>query len=118
MRQITITIPGKIHPSLNALNRMHWAAKGKLKKEWETEIFWLVKAQGWRVPLKRAQVRITYYLGGNYRADKDNRTPKMIMDGLVKAGVLEDDNTRAVDLDWEIHPGKPRRTEIRVTEID
>jgi hypothetical protein len=33
----------------------------------------------------------------------------MIMDGLVKAGVLEDDNTRAVDLDWEIDPGKTKK---------
>ena len=117
MRQITIIIPGKIHPSLNALNRLHWAPLSKLKREWEEEIFWLAKAQGWRKPLKKAQVRIIYYLGGNYRYDKDNRTPKFIMDGLVKAGVIEDDNARVVDLDWEPDPGKPRRTEIRVMEV-
>ncbi|WP_371381442.1 hypothetical protein [Sporomusa aerivorans] len=44
-------------------------------------------------------------------------TPKWIMDGLVKSGVIRDDSTKVVDLDWSIGPvGVIGKTEIVITE--
>jgi len=61
-------------------------------------------------------VRITYYFAANRRRDKDNYTPKMLMDGLVKAGVLMDDSKDRIDLDWGFAQGSPERTEIVIEE--
>ena len=63
-------------------------------------------------------MRITFFFDLDRDRDKDNMAPKWIMDGLVKSGVIQDDNTKVVDLDWAISPGCAEwcRTEIVIWE--
>lgn len=117
-RRLEVIIPGRIHPSLNQLNRMYWTERAAEKQSWEVEIITLVEDAGWKSePLRRARVRIYYYCGDRRRRDKDNHNPKAIMDGLVMAGVLADDNAQDVHVDWQLLPDGPRRTEILIEEV-
>ena len=103
-----------IAPSLNDWHGMHWAAKAKVKKQWESLL--IVLLRGCK-RIERPVVRITYYPGIERSRDKDNYTPKFIMDGLKKSGVILDDNVKVVDLDWSIGPVvECGRTEICIWE--
>lgn len=64
----------------------------------------------------RVRVTVTYFFRGMRRRDFDNYTPKFILDGLVAAGVLEDDSQREVaSVTTEIERDDDRpRTEIRL----
>lgn len=111
--KLTITIYD-IPPSLNDWHGMHWAAKAEAKRQWEDMLKALLYS---RRRVERPVVRIMYYPDIERRRDKDNMTPKWIMDGLVKSGVIQDDNAKVVDLDWSIGPVvECGRTEIIITE--
>ena len=113
---IEITIPGKQHPSLNVWTNWHWAKKDREKKEWEKEIGWLCKKFD-EPQLENAMVEIIYYFDNKHRRDKDNYSPKFIMDSLTKAGIIADDNTDNIFLNWKIKYDKENpRTEIKIKE--
>lgn len=100
--RLMITI-NDVPPSLNVWHGMHWAKKAQEKRKWEELInSTLVWKRKRRQAYKRHIVRITFYFDIDRRRDKDNMTPKFLMDGLVKAGVIRDDNSKEVDLDWFI----------------
>lgn len=70
------------------------------------------------VPLNRAVVTISYYFKSKGRRDPDNYSGKMLLDPLVKEGVIVDDSFDAIEL--RIKKGgvdklNPR-TEIEITE--
>lgn len=110
-----VTLPG-VPPSLNRWTNLHWTVKCETKKDWEYLIRYTVNKIA---PFKKPIVRIIYYFNTNRRRDKDNYTPKFIMDGLVKAGVIKDDNINAVDLDWDIRIDKNgNRTEVFIKEAE
>lgn len=116
MEPIKIIVPGKQHPSLNKWSRWHWSKKNKVKKEWVEEIGWLCKKYN-EPKLTDAFVEIIYYFDNKHRRDKDNYTPKFIMDSLTKAGIIADDNTDNVFLNWKIKYDKENpRTVIRVED--
>jgi hypothetical protein len=108
-----------VPPSLNVWDKWHYMKKAEVKKQWEELIGALLSG---KKRIKRAFdkpiVRITFYYNIDRDRDKDNMAPKWIMDGLVKAGVLKDDNSKEVDLDWCVDPGiwEWCRTEIVVWE--
>lgn len=89
------------------------------KKKWE----WLVRAAVGRnkpdKPLRKATVEITYYFKTRHRRDPDNYSGKFLLDGLVRAGAIEDDSFSNIDL---ILKGKvdreSPRTEIEVIKND
>lgn len=116
--RLTITI-NDVPPSLNVWHGMHWAKKEQEKRKWEELIKSLLAGKKkLRQAYRRPTVRITFYFDIDRDRDKDNMTPKWIMDGLVKVGVIRDDNSKEVDLDWSIDPGVHEwcRTEIVVWE--
>ncbi|MDT8901149.1 hypothetical protein [Anaeroselena agilis] len=117
MDKAVIIVPG-IPPSINRWSRLHWTKQRIIKNEWRI-IVWVsaYMAKATKLRLERARVRITYYFATHRRRDKDNYAPKMLMDGLVKAGVLVDDNQDRLDLDWGFAQGSPERTEIVIEEI-
>lgn len=88
------------------------------KRKWE----WLVKGAVGRSrpkqPIKKAVVTLTYYFGTKHRRDPDNYSGKFILDGLVKAKVLEDDSFANIKLvlvgDYD--KNNPR-TEIKVEGV-
>lgn len=116
MKTIKITIP-EIHPSLNQILRMHYHKRNTENKKWAALVAFFDNRRKKRGPLKKARVKITYFFPDNRRRDPDNYSPKFLMDGLVNAGVIEDDSFRHVELTiaGEVDKDDPR-TEIEVVE--
>lgn len=65
----------------------HWRVKGALNK---------VKRP--KKPINKAVVIITYYFKDKRRRDPDNYSGKMILDPLVREGILADDSFDNIDL--------------------
>lgn len=115
-----LTIPG-IPPSINKWRNLHHYEEAKQKKEWENTV--MLEALSQRVrptqPFKKAIVRYTYYFPTKARHDPDNYSGKWLMDGLVKAGVLEDDSFDNVTL--QIEQGgvdkKNPRVEVEIKDV-
>lgn len=68
----------------------------KDKQEWE----WIIKskAQGKvpEKPFKRAEVTLIYYFPTKHRRDLDNYSGKLLLDPLVRCGILEDDSFKVI----------------------
>lgn len=111
--EITVTIYD-IPPSLNDWKGIHWTKYTEIKKQWENLLIVLLRGC---TRVEKPVVRITYYPDIDRDRDKDNYTPKFIMDGLKKSGIIRDDSTKAVNLDWDIGPVvECGRTEIVIRE--
>ena len=89
--------------------RWHWLIKAALQK-----------AEKPKKPLEKALVKISYFFKDNRRRDPDNYSGKMILDPLVKEGVLKDDNFDVVTL--KIGKGGvdklSPRTEIEIISLE
>lgn len=89
--------------------RWHWLIKAALQK---------VKKPS--VPYAQAVVKISYYFKSKGRRDPDNFSGKMILDPLVREGVLADDSFDNIELVLrkggvdKLNP----RTEIEITELE
>ena len=72
-----------------------------------------------RQPLKRARITLQYFFPDRRRRDPDNYSGKFILDGLVKAGIIADDNFFVIDLflKADIDTNKQGFTVIEVTEL-
>jgi crossover junction endodeoxyribonuclease RusA len=114
--RMQIVIPGRTHPSLNEWVHWHWAKKAQEKESWIEEIGWLAKQEKIAgLELQNARVEIRYYFPTKHRKDADNYTPKFLMDSLVQAGVIVDDNASDVYINWKILYDKDNpRTEIHI----
>ena len=94
---IKLIIPGEL-PDLNQIikaSKSHYRAYSKLKKENTDLIHYLVK----KTPkMERISLNITWYCKDK-RKDKDNISVgiKFILDGLVKAGVIENDGWKQIE---------------------
>jgi Holliday junction resolvase RusA-like endonuclease len=80
---------------LNSNERLHHMAKAPITKAWRTTARDAAKG----VPtLTRAHIVVTFSFANNIRRDVGNLYPtaKAIVDGLVDAGVLPDDDDKHV----------------------
>lgn len=70
-------------------SKSHWSVYRKIKEDYTNLVAMSIKDKR---PLKRVNIIITWYCK-DMRMDKDNLMAgqKMIFDGLVKSGVLEND---------------------------
>lgn len=118
---IKITI-SEIPPSNNKYmgNSHNFNAYRREKERWH----WLIKAainnaQKPKKPLQKAVVNITYYFKDKRRRDPDNYSGKMLLDPLVKEGILIDDSFDVVTLvlDGQVDKNNPR-TEIEIRSIE
>lgn len=105
-------------PSLNETRRWHWAKRAKLKSQYLAMI--AAQHPEWvRCPTDKRKLVITRY--GKRKLDYDNLCggSKALIDALVTAGFIADDNPDAVDLVFE-QAGRPDdgqwRTEVAVWE--
>ncbi len=112
-----IIIP-EIPPSWNQIMRMHHHQQDAETKKWAL----LVRAYAGRRDVPRftgkVKVKITYYFKDKIKRDPDNYSGKFINDGLVAAGIIEDDSFQHIDL--EIVGGLDKespRVEIEVTPL-
>ena len=82
-----------IPPTQNELRRMHYRQITAEKKEWERIVGIIVKEQKIQ-PVDRVNITYEFHFKDKKRRDPDNyaASAKMLQDGLVKAGVLVDDN--------------------------
>ena len=119
MSEYIYTIPA-LPPSNNEF--MGRAAQWKyqeVKKKWEALVKTCCKPVPDK-PIQKTQVTLNYYFPDNRRRDPDNYSGKMILDGLVRAGILVDDSFHCVDL-FLVWKGVDRtnpRTEIVIKEIN
>ena len=90
----TKIIVTELHPSINVWKNWHYMRYNKEKQRWMTMIWALTRGTS-RIEGK-VDVTVTYYFKTKARHDIDNYTPKMIMDGLVEAGIIQDDNSDVV----------------------
>lgn len=116
--KISFEIPGKL-PTMNeiiAKSKQHYGAYSKMKKKY-TE---LVKENaGHLPPIDKSDFVITWYCE-NKRIDPDNLAvgSKMIFDGLVEIGVMENDgwgNVNSITHFFEVDKVNPR-IEVEIFE--
>ena len=111
-----LVIP-EIPPSNNKYigRDQRWAYQAE-KQRWH----WLIVAAlpgRPAVPMERAKVQITYYFPTRGRRDPDNYAGKMLLDPLVRLGVLADDSFGHIELVLVGRYDKDNpRTEIVVEE--
>ena len=82
-----------IPPTQNELRRMHYHQVASEKKEWERIVSIIVREQKIQ-PVDQVKVTYEFCFKDKKRRDPDNyaASAKMLQDGLVKAGILPDDN--------------------------
>lgn len=107
--------------SLNKYARAHWGKRRRIYEEWDNQVaVELARATNLvrlRPLMDRAKIRIKYFFRTKHSRDKDNYTPKVIMDCL-KGRVIVDDSSDRVDIDWELlYDKKHLRTEILIEEV-
>jgi len=114
MDAIEITIPAGPAYSISPNSRKHWRTKAAETKHLK-QVTMLACLGADPIP-GPVDLHWTIYLGKLRRPmDRDNATSTMkpAMDGLVKAGVIEDDTSeivRAITVDqvkWATHKGQP-----------
>ncbi|MGV8149679.1 MAG: RusA family crossover junction endodeoxyribonuclease [Alkaliphilus sp.] len=119
MTKILIVIP-EIHPSLNEWARKwHYKKIAKEKKRWNEMVRLVSLATRTKKPLTSVEIDITYFFKDKKRRDRDNYTPKFILDGIVHAGIIKDDDFETIKRQ-NIHSGfdsKNPRTEVTIREI-
>ncbi|MHB9947422.1 Holliday junction resolvase [Clostridium botulinum] len=115
-----IVIPGEL-PDLNKIidvAKKHWAKYSELKKTNTDLVAWTAKGKG---QFKRIDLDITWYCK-NKKKDKDNIAAgiKFILDGLVKAKVIENDGWKEINNfthKFEVDKKNPR-IEVTLKEVN
>ena len=112
------TIPA-IPPSNNQFigRNVRWQYQSE-KKRWAELIAVFCRPKPPK-PIERARVTISYTFKDGRRRDPDNYSGKMILDGLVNAGILVDDSFDCIDLTLRKcgHDKNYYRTEIIIEEV-
>lgn len=85
------------------------------KKQWAEIIAYTCRPKP-PYPIARATVTLHYFFKDARRRDPDNYSGKFILDGLVKADILQDDSFAVIDLvlKADIDPSKKGYTVIEV----
>lgn len=110
-----LTIQGKV-PLLNEMLRQHWSKRKKLKEKYHLEIL----SQNPQKFKGKVNVSLTRYSSRVPDPDGVAGSAKMILDAIVDAGIIEDDNMNIVKnftVNWKKCKRKERRTEIEINEI-
>ena len=120
MQEIKIEIP-YLPKSLNQIIRMKRIMVYLYYKECEKDVFWLVKAKKDRPkePFKKARMIITFVFPDNKARDFDNFIggSKGFIDGIKKAGLIEDDKWQKLKMEFNGILGDKPRTLIYLQEI-
>lgn len=122
MDDAKIVIPGEL-PDLNTIidkSKQHWGQYSKMKKEHTELVAWIAKSKI-KKKLGKIDLQITW-ICKNRRKDKDNIMAgglKMILDGLVVAGVIKNDGWSeigSINNHFEVDKDNPR-VEVCITEV-
>lgn len=95
-----------LSPPLSANQRMHWSVRGRVTREVRSTAAWI--ARHTKLPAAdRLTITLHYRPSTKRRRDAHNLYPlvKALVDGLVDAGIVPDDNTEHVSTpEPVIHP--------------
>ena len=84
------------HPyqeSMNVWMIMKRPQMNALKQKWKEFMVWFIGDQGYgNLRIERCEMIHTVYKPTRRRLDLDNTTPKFVIDGLVEAGLIADDD--------------------------
>jgi Holliday junction resolvase RusA-like endonuclease len=96
----------------------NYAVYQREKQRWHLLIKCAIKGKT-KKPIEKAIVHITYFFKNRTRRDPDNYSGKMLLDPLVREGILIDDSFDVVTLmlDGDYDKNNPR-TEIEIRSID
>jgi len=124
---IILQIP-RLPESGNKIQNMHYHERSDYNNSWYEEV-----ALAWRIyqidlendlsdrlPLKKAKVTFTLYFPDRRRRDKDNmiRGLKSCKDGLIHAGIIQDDDWSSIEDTYKRgYDKKNPRTEIKIEEV-
>ena len=102
-------------PLLNQMLREHWSKRKERKQRYHFEIL----SQKPRKFKGKVNVRITRYSSAVPDPDGVAGGSKDILDALVDAGVISDDNMKVIQdfsVNWKKCKRKEQRTEIEITQ--
>src|SRR4051812_7545214 len=109
MPTYTLTIEGWHPARLNDLLRGHWSRGHRLKKADRQIVGLAARLQGIPPATGKRRVSLTITLGPRQRAGDVDAYQKSLLDSLVQAGLLTDDNRQGVELapvQFERGPGR------------
>ena len=113
MKIVLKMIPPTINKYISRTNRWEYQADKK-------KIHELVKLAtiGYNPKIKKCELEIVYYFKDRRRHDPSNYD-KMLLDGLVEAGIIEDDNYGVIQKFTTIgkYDKENPRTEIFIKEV-
>lgn len=110
----------RVPPTANRYNRMYWAERHQLKKEWLEEIKYAILENLHGVlkgSFQSPQISVEIYFKHKPRRDKMNNyltVDKLIIDSLVELGILQDDKDIVPTI--TMHKGAREKTRIRIKE--
>jgi crossover junction endodeoxyribonuclease RusA len=108
------------NPLLSLNQRLHWGDKSRRTKQWRDDT--TILARQARIPhLDRIAVRLDHWPRDRRRRDRDNLVPvlKACIDGLVTAGVVDDDNPDRVRAELPvIHEPRASRDVLWLLYVD
>jgi len=122
--RIKLVIP-KLPKSGNKIQNWHYHKRHQYNQDWydEVTICWRYYQEDHKIPnlpIKRAKVILTFYFPDRRKRDKENfvRGAKPIIDGLIYAGIIKDDNWDDIETQYyKAYDKQYPRTEILVEEI-
>lgn len=119
--QLKLEING-LPKTVNALGRKHWAVKVKHNRFWEKLVGYEIFKQNLKPsePLKKAKIEFVRY--SSIEPDFDNlvNSFKVIMDALIKNGIIIDDKPSIVGCPtyaWEKCKKKEGKITVEIKEV-
>ena len=106
-----------ITKSLNDIMGMHYRTRANYVKEIKEQSYYYIKEQGYKPWGGKYPVDISFIIQkkDKRKGDSDNWTGKAIMDSLVLAGILPDDNTNYVRVvSYQLVYGDRDKTTIKL----
>jgi crossover junction endodeoxyribonuclease RusA len=118
-RILRIELPPGL-PLLNANDRLHYRERSKRTEKLRSEAYKAAKAQP-SLPFTRVRIRCIFRAPDKRRRDVANLYPsfKAVIDGIVDAGLLLDDNDRYVtELSLVRGEDSPKKAQLIVQVIE
>lgn len=117
----TLDLPFDKPPLTENQRWPHWAPKAAVTKKVRAASFWAAKSAG--IPIcDRVRVTLTWFVNTRHRRDADNVNPtlKALCDGLVDAGVVDDDTPVWMEKVMPVityRPGQPASMQLLIEVI-
>ena len=91
-------IINEIPPSNNKfIGRTNFREYQRIKKYWAELLFYMCNPKP-KKTIEKATIELKYFFKDKQRRDPDNYSGKMVLDGLVKAGIIKDDSFNCIEL--------------------